>query len=128
LLRGEQEILILLLRGEQEILILLLRGKQEILILLLRGKQEILILCLLRREQEILIILVILPPLLRGTEGVSDDELKPEYLNYLKWTEPLALMLELVEDEAQAVRVVRLALEVDLRLGASLAGAVKPEC
>jgi hypothetical protein len=50
--------------------------------------------------------------------------LKPEYLNYLKWTEPLALMLELVEDEAQAVRVVRLALEVDLRLGASLAGAV----
>ena len=36
-------------------------------------------------------------------------------------------MLELVEDEAQAVRVVRLALEVDLRLGASLAGAVKPE-
>jgi HEAT repeat protein len=53
--------------------------------------------------------------------------LKREYLNYLKWTEPLALMLELVEDEAQAVRVVRLALEVDLRLGARLAGAVKPE-
>jgi HEAT repeat protein len=53
--------------------------------------------------------------------------LKREYLNYLKWTEPLALALELVEDEAQAVRVVQLALEVDLRLGARLAGAVKPE-
>jgi hypothetical protein len=39
--------------------------------------------------------------------------LKREYLNYLKWTPTLALMLELVEDEAQAVRVVRLALEVD---------------
>jgi HEAT repeat protein/3',5'-cyclic AMP phosphodiesterase CpdA len=62
-----------------------------------------------------------------GGLGISDDELKREYLNYLKWTEPLALMLELVEDEAQAVRVVKLALEVDLRLGARLAGAVKPE-
>jgi HEAT repeat protein len=36
-------------------------------------------------------------------------------------------MLELVEDEAQAVRVVKLALDVDLRLGARLAGAVKLE-
>ncbi|GAB4208399.1 MAG: hypothetical protein Fur006_67210 [Coleofasciculaceae cyanobacterium] len=34
-------------------------------------------------------------------------------------------MLELVEDEAQAIRVVKLALEVDLRLGARLAGEVK---
>jgi len=62
-----------------------------------------------------------------GGLGLSDETLKREYLNYLKWTEPLALMLELVEDEAQAVRVVRLALEVDLGLGARLAGAVKRE-
>ncbi|MBD2003039.1 MULTISPECIES: HEAT repeat domain-containing protein [Cyanophyceae] len=55
------------------------------------------------------------------------DRLKRDYLNYLKWTPTLALMLELVEDEAQAVRVVELALEVDLQLGARLAGAVKPE-
>ncbi|WP_242056782.1 HEAT repeat domain-containing protein, partial [Planktothrix sp. FACHB-1355] len=59
--------------------------------------------------------------------SLSDEELKRDYLNYLKWTEPLALMEELVEDEAQAMRVVKLALEVDLRLGARLAGAVKPE-
>jgi HEAT repeat protein/3',5'-cyclic AMP phosphodiesterase CpdA len=65
--------------------------------------------------------------LLKLLPSLSEDELKREYLNYLKWTEPLALMLELVEDEAQAVRVVKLALEVDLRLGARLAGAVKPE-
>ncbi|MBD1928143.1 HEAT repeat domain-containing protein [Trichocoleus sp. FACHB-90] len=65
--------------------------------------------------------------LLKLLPRLSDDELKREYLNYLKWTEPLALMLELVEDEAQALRVVKLALEVDLRLGARLAGAVKPE-
>ncbi|MFN9535932.1 MAG: NACHT domain-containing protein, partial [Pseudanabaena sp.] len=57
--------------------------------------------------------------------SLSDARLRQGYLNYLKWTEPLALMLELVEGEEQAVRVVRLALEVDLRLGARLAGAVK---
>ncbi len=57
--------------------------------------------------------------------SLSDARLQHDYLNYLKWTEPLALMLELVEGEEQAVRVVRLALEVDLRLGARLAGAVK---
>ncbi|NER25334.1 MAG: NACHT domain-containing protein [Symploca sp. SIO1C2] len=62
-----------------------------------------------------------------GGLGISDEELKREYLNYLKWTEPLALMLELVENEAQAVGVVKLALEVDWRLGARLAGAVKPK-
>jgi HEAT repeat protein len=65
--------------------------------------------------------------LLKQLPSLSDDTLKREYLNYLKWTEPLALMLELVDEEAQAVRVVRLALSVDLRLGARLAGAVKPE-
>jgi HEAT repeat protein len=57
---------------------------------------------------------------------ISNEPLTWEYLNYLKWTEPLALMLALVEDEAQVVRVVNLALEVDLRLGARLAGEVQP--
>ena len=57
--------------------------------------------------------------------SLSDARLQHDYLNYLKWTEPLALMLELVEGEEQAMRVVRLALEVDLRLGARLAGAVR---
>jgi len=57
--------------------------------------------------------------------SLSDARLRQGYLNYLKWTEPLALMLELVEGEEQAVQVVRLALEVDLRLGARLAGAVR---
>ncbi|MEQ8997055.1 MAG: HEAT repeat domain-containing protein [Coleofasciculus sp. B1-GNL1-01] len=57
---------------------------------------------------------------------LSDKVLKREYLNYLKWTEPIALMLALVEDR-RAVQVVQLALEVDWRLGARLAGEVKPE-
>jgi HEAT repeat protein len=57
---------------------------------------------------------------------LSNEKLQKSYLNYLDWTESLALMLELVEEE-QAVLVVRLALKVDLRLGARLAGAVKYE-
>ncbi|BBD59913.1 hypothetical protein NIES2109_27040 [Nostoc sp. HK-01] len=65
--------------------------------------------------------------LLKQLPNLSDECLQQKYLNYLKWTEPLKLMLELVDNEAQAVRVVKLALEVDWQLGAKLAGAVKPE-
>jgi HEAT repeat protein len=67
-------------------------------------------------------LLQYLPELLRDEEG--ETKLKCHYLNYLKWTEPLALMLALVEDEEQAVGVVRLALEVDLMLGSRFAGEV----
>jgi HEAT repeats/NACHT domain len=56
---------------------------------------------------------------------LDDDTLKRDYLNYLKWTESVALMLALVEDEGLAVRVVERSLEVDLMLGARLAGNVK---
>jgi HEAT repeat protein len=52
----------------------------------------------------------------------DEDKFKREYLNYLKWTEAIALMLALVEEEALALRVIKLALHVDLRLGAKLAG------
>jgi hypothetical protein len=49
------------------------------------------------------------------------------YLNYLKWTECVALMLALVEDEGLAVQVVKLALDVDLMLGARLAEKMKSD-
>ncbi|WP_062287500.1 HEAT repeat domain-containing protein [Nostoc piscinale] len=65
--------------------------------------------------------------LLSQLDKISDKKLKQNYLNYLKWTEPLALMLGLVDDEKQAVRVVKLALDVDLMLGARLAREVKQE-
>jgi HEAT repeat protein len=55
---------------------------------------------------------------------LSDEELQWNYLNYLKWNEPVTLMLGVLEDETQAIRVVRLGLEVDIRLGATLAGKV----
>jgi len=60
-------------------------------------------------------------------QHLSDAKLKRDYLNLLKWTEPLAMMLSLVTDEAQARRLVQLALAVDWKLGARLAGEVKPE-
>jgi HEAT repeat protein len=63
--------------------------------------------------------------LLERVGRLDDETLKGEFLNYLKWTESVALMLALVEDEALAVRVVELALDVDLMLGARLAGEVR---
>lgn len=58
---------------------------------------------------------------------LTDEELQRDYLNLFEWTEAIALMLGLLEDEEQVVRVVRLALEVDWQLGARLAGEVKRE-
>lgn len=66
-------------------------------------------------------LLQLLPDLLK-----DEDKFKRDYLNLLKWTEAIALMLALVDDEAQALRVVKLAIyDVDLMLGASLAGKIK---
>ncbi len=58
---------------------------------------------------------------------LSDGQLKRNYLNLLKWTEPFALMLALIEDEAQVLRVVELAMKVDLILAAHLAGKILPD-
>ncbi|MEH2180247.1 NACHT domain-containing protein, partial [Nostoc sp.] len=65
--------------------------------------------------------------LLLQLDNISDEKLKQDYLNSLKWTETVALMLGLVGDKRQALRVVKLALDVDLQLGARLAGEVKRE-
>ncbi|TYQ25132.1 HEAT repeat domain-containing protein [Pseudanabaena sp. UWO310] len=58
---------------------------------------------------------------------LSDRIIKSEYLNYLKWTENIIEFLTTLEDEQQALRIVSLGLEIDLQLGAKLAGAVKLE-
>ena len=65
--------------------------------------------------------------LLAELPKLSDDELQWKYLNYLKWTEVVALMMQLVDKQCQAVGLVKLALEVDWQLGARLAGEVKEE-
>jgi len=48
-----------------------------------------------------------------------------KYLNLLKWTESLAVMVSLLADGETAVQAVKLGLEVDLILGAKLAGSVR---
>ncbi|BAY44328.1 peptidase C14 caspase catalytic subunit p20 [Scytonema sp. HK-05] len=56
---------------------------------------------------------------------LSDEKFKKDYLNLLKWTESIALALNLLDDEAQTLRIVHLALDVDFMLGAFLAGEVQ---
>src|SRR5919202_1067547 len=66
----------------------------------------------------------LLPQLL----ALSDEQLKFHYLNYLKWTEPIAIMLGLPEiTQNQAKQLIESALKVDLYLGARLAGEVNPQ-
>jgi HEAT repeat protein len=65
--------------------------------------------------------------LLVRVKMLEDAMLQQEFLNYLKWTEPVALMLALLEDVDWAVRVVDWALDVDLMLGARLAGEVRSD-
>lgn len=60
--------------------------------------------------------------LLKIFEDLTDEQLKQNYLNYLKWTEPITLMLALESKEKQILRLLKLALEVDLLLGSRLAG------
>ena len=63
--------------------------------------------------------------LLEKISDLSDWELQWNYLNYLKWTEPFALMLGMIEEKDDSIRVIKLALAVDVKLGARLAGEVK---
>lgn len=78
--------------------------------------------------------------LLLQLPNLSDEQLKYYFLNYLKWTEAICLVLGLIDEDdfigrgrEQAIRVVKLALGidlppvVDLMLGARLAGEVKQD-
>jgi predicted AAA+ superfamily ATPase len=58
---------------------------------------------------------------------LRDEQLQWDYLNYLKWTEPMALLLGMLDKKTDALRVVNLALVVDKKLGARLAGEVKKD-
>jgi HEAT repeat protein/energy-coupling factor transporter ATP-binding protein EcfA2 len=61
--------------------------------------------------------------LLANLKHISNFDIKRNYLNHLKWTEPTALMLSLMDDEKSVFRVVDLSLNLDLILGAQLIGA-----
>ncbi|PSN15869.1 hypothetical protein C7293_05205 [filamentous cyanobacterium CCT1] len=67
-------------------------------------------------------LLIKLPELLQ-----DEDQFKRDYLNLLKWTEAIAMMLALVNGDNQALRIVKLAIDdVDWILGANLAGNLQP--
>jgi hypothetical protein len=57
----------------------------------------------------------------------NDEHLQQNYINYLKWTEPIALMLSLMSKESEVLRIIQLASNVDLMLCARLCGDVQLE-
>jgi HEAT repeat protein len=68
-------------------------------------------------------LLTHLSSLLQNEAGKK--RLREDYLNLFKWTEAIILMMALIDDENKNIDVVRLALDVDLKLGSRLSGAVK---
>lgn len=62
--------------------------------------------------------------LLKRLPNLTDEQLKRDYLNYLKWQESIAIMLGLIDDENQALHFVELGLEVSPIVGSVLAGKV----
>jgi hypothetical protein len=57
---------------------------------------------------------------------LTDRELQSNYLNYLDRTSEIATLLTQITDKDLALRIVNLALEVDLCLGASLTSSIDP--
>ncbi|MBE9157333.1 TIR domain-containing protein [Nodosilinea sp. LEGE 06152] len=64
--------------------------------------------------------------LLQLLPSLSDEQLKCDYINYLKWTEPIILMLSLISKEEKVLDFMLLALEVDRMLGGKLAEEFRP--
>lgn len=55
---------------------------------------------------------------------LNDEELKGHYLNYLKWTESIRLMLNFLDDKVQQLRLIELAFQIDLKFGIELIYAI----
>jgi HEAT repeat protein len=58
---------------------------------------------------------------------LTDRELQSNYLNHLDRTAEIATLLTQITDKDLALRIVNLALEVDLCLGASLTSSIDPD-
>ncbi len=59
-------------------------------------------------------------------DRLTDRELQSNYLNHLDRTAEIATLLTQITDSNLALRIVNLALEVDLYLGASLTSSIDP--
>jgi hypothetical protein len=60
-------------------------------------------------------------------DQLTNRELQFNYLNHLNRTSEVANLLAQITDPDLALRIVNLALEVDLNLGASLTSSIAPE-
>jgi hypothetical protein len=60
-------------------------------------------------------------------DRLTNRELQSHYLNHLNRTAEVASLLKQIADPDLALRIVNLALEVDLNLGASLTSSLAPE-
>jgi HEAT repeat protein/predicted protein tyrosine phosphatase len=65
--------------------------------------------------------------LIQQLSELNDDQLQQKYLKQKQGMHTLAQILPFVEQESLTLRVVKLAIKVNLKLGAKLAGLVKPE-
>jgi HEAT repeat protein len=65
--------------------------------------------------------------LIQQLPELSDAEFNQKYLKQRQGMHALATILSQVEQQSLALRVVKLALKVNLKLGSKLAGTVKPE-
>jgi HEAT repeat protein len=72
--------------------------------------------------------MTIYPPLtIALLSQLTDRELQSNYLNHLDRTSEIASLLTQITDKDLALRIVNLALEVDLCLGANLTASIDPE-
>ena len=65
--------------------------------------------------------------LIQQLPELSDAEFNQKYLKQRQGMHTLATILPQVEQQSLALRAVKLALKVNLKLGSKLAGTVKPE-
>jgi len=65
--------------------------------------------------------------LIQQLPELSDAEFKQKYLKQKQGMHTLATILPQVEQQSLALRAIKLALQVNLKLGSKLAGTVKPE-
>ncbi|HRJ52619.1 MAG TPA: HEAT repeat domain-containing protein [Candidatus Thiothrix moscowensis] len=60
-------------------------------------------------------------------DNFTDEEFGSHYLNSLKWTETISLLISLFPDWSSIERLLRIALSIDLKLMATLSGKVKDQ-
>lgn len=65
--------------------------------------------------------------LIQQLPDLCDEKLKQKYLKHKQGMQALAEILPLVEQETLALHVIKLAIQVNIKLGAKFAGMVKPE-